>query len=162
MTKRIHFADAVIKHVEPRAQTNKDNFKPKGLWYSIEGNGDGWSDWCKSENFEDTTQQVAHELHINTNDILCISTPEELDAFTKQFAYDPYKNARLKILRYIDWTRVANLWPGIEITPYLWSCRLDNRYFWYYSWDCASGCIWMPSDCDLKIVNVRRPIVCTG
>lgn len=26
--------------------------------------------------------------------------------------------------------------------PYQWECRLDRDTFWYYSWDCASACIW--------------------
>ena len=25
--------------------------KPHGLWLSVEGNGDGWRDWCLSEGF---------------------------------------------------------------------------------------------------------------
>ncbi len=38
--------------------------------------------------------------------------------------------------------QVAKLYQGIIIAPYCYSIRLDNDCFWYYPWDCASGCIW--------------------
>lgn len=45
---------------------------------------------------------------------------------------------------YIDWDRVASKHDGIIIAPYCWQQRLKDETFWYYSWDCASGCIWHP------------------
>jgi hypothetical protein len=42
----------------------------------------------------------------------------------------------------IDWYRVAEQYDGIIITPYIYERRLTEYTTWYYSWDCASGCIW--------------------
>lgn len=42
----------------------------------------------------------------------------------------------------VNWPLIATRWDGIIIAPYQWSCRYDDRTFWYYGWDCASGCIW--------------------
>ncbi|QBI98814.1 hypothetical protein SEA_BOBBY_184 [Mycobacterium phage Bobby] len=41
---------------------------------------------------------------------------------------------------WIDWGKVAADYGGIIIAPYQWSRRMDPH--WYYTWDCASGCIW--------------------
>lgn len=61
--------------------------------------------------------------------------------FSKKFSTD---KATLKECGFIwiDWVKVKPLYDGIIITPYQWRCRLDPDIFWYYSWDCASGCIW--------------------
>jgi hypothetical protein len=44
--------------------------------------------------------------------------------------------------RNIDWKKVKKHYKGIIISPYQWKLRLDTRVFWYYGWDCSSGCIW--------------------
>jgi hypothetical protein len=81
---------------------------------------------------------VAHavEFHPAAN-LLRIETSAELRRFTREFGTED---------RYGDWTirwpDVAARWQGILITPYQWDCRLDDEMFWYYGWDCASGCIW--------------------
>jgi hypothetical protein len=43
---------------------------------------------------------------------------------------------------YINWRRVARKYHGIVIAPYLRELRFDEAVWWYYGWDCASGCIW--------------------
>jgi hypothetical protein len=45
----------------------------------------------------------------------------------------------------IEWRKVAERFDGIIIAPYIWQRRLDLESSWYYSWDCASGCIWNAS-----------------
>lgn len=40
----------------------------------------------------------------------------------------------------IDWQRIAEKYPGVEIAPYLWKKRHTAN--WYYNWDCASGVVW--------------------
>jgi hypothetical protein len=55
----------------------------------------------------------------------------------------------------IDWMRVAEKHEGILIAPYLGERLTEPNEFleshkeewwrWYYSWDCASGCIWNPN-----------------
>ncbi len=79
---------------------------------------------------------VRHVVMLNNPDsLLWLTTPEDLDHFTDEWGIDAKYN-----MRAIEWWRVAQKYPGIMITPYCWQRRLD--LFWYYGWDCASGCIW--------------------
>ena len=50
-----------------------------------------------------------------------------------------YINAKYKN-RCIAWEKVAAKYDGLIITPYIWQRRMELN--WYYTWDCASGCIW--------------------
>lgn len=63
----------------------------------------------------------------------------DVDGFTDEYAIDPGP----QVYR-IDWDAVAGTYQGIIITPYIWERRLGDSA-WYYSWDCASGCIWDPA-----------------
>lgn len=153
MTVRVHFTDHAIEKLRDFVPSN-DTFKPHGLWYSVEGNGDGWSDWCKAENFKDTNAQVQHELAVVLDSILVLSSPIDILAFTEQYARCVPTSDR----RYgIEWAHVAQNHAGIEIAPYQWSLRLSMETPWYYSWDCASGCIWQPTTC-VKIVRTRKEV----
>ena len=59
------------------------------------------------------------------------------------FRADPsWRSDHLRDYGCIDWRLVAEEWQGIVIAPYLWERRFDSDARWYYSWDCASGCIW--------------------
>jgi hypothetical protein len=117
-------------------------FKPCGLWLSVEGNDDGWKDWCVSEdwNTESLTHSTDFALVPGAN-VLFLTTAEEVLAFTKRWqqaglAADPWRS------RMIDWPAVMKLYDGIVIAPYQWELRMERETFWYYSWDCASACIW--------------------
>lgn len=135
-----HFSDTIIAAVhstEQRDWWRKD--KPSGLWVSVEGNGDGWSDWCASEDFG--IGAVPHVVHLHPEaNILRIANGAELIAFHREF-HIPSGN-RFREGREIDWITVAKRWQGIIIAPYVWSARLSVETAWYYGWDCASGCIW--------------------
>ncbi len=50
----------------------------------------------------------------------------------------------------INWIEVANNYSGIEIAPCQFNCR--RKYFWYYAWDVASGCIWKED----AVKNIKR------
>lgn len=67
--------------------------------------------------------------------ILHLQTPKELDDFTTKYRSTPHFSDI-----HLEWDRVAEEYQGILIAPYQWSRRLE--LMWYYSWDCASGCIW--------------------
>jgi hypothetical protein len=121
--------------------------KPTGFWVSIEGDGDGWSDWCRSEQFG--VERLAHEHEVTLAPdarILRITTPEGIDALTAEYGTGRYGGIE------IDWPRLAEEYQGILIAPYQWSRRLLAGCTWYYGWDCASGCIW-----DLTAVASVRP-----
>lgn len=144
--ERIHFSDQPLV-IKPVTADQLITNKPIGLWYSIEGNGDGWSDWCRAENFRDTSTQINHTLDVDLSQMCVLSNADDIRAFTKRYtARDP----RIP-LDAIDWTTVATQYAGIEISPYCnpyyWKLRLTM--FWYYSWDCASGCVW-----DINAVRV--------
>lgn len=126
------------------------HFKPKGLWYSVDGNDDGWKDWCLNEQFRLEKLTPVTTLEIDRRRMVIIRTGQEIEAFHQRFSAVPPWYGKspefLLPLHYIDWLRVASEYDGIEIAPYLWSHRLDGpEHSWYYSWDCASGCIWRPA-----------------
>jgi hypothetical protein len=124
-----------------------DHHKPCGLWITPHGQEDNWIDWCITEDFHVNRYTNAHEVIFSpTANLLTMSTPQELDSFTDEYGIDLATSTRLKLNgKYnhtCDWERVAEKWDGILITPYIWERR---RTMWYYSWDCASGCIWRAS-----------------
>lgn len=130
--------------------------KPRGFWVSVEGNEDGWADWCRGENFR--LEELVYEYEVKLKPdarILYLSTQEELRDFTKKY-YDPdgiMNKVSQEVhaendfgfpasVHDIDWPAVARKYQGIIIAPYIYSCRLSPPTDWYYTWDCASGCIW--------------------
>jgi len=125
--------------------------KPVGLWVSCDDHEMNWHDWCTSENFriEQLVRSIKVKLREDAN-VMLITTPEQLVAFTAKYGYVPdfYHNINIPppapyMQTYIDWKHVAEDYQGIIIAPYQWACRMD--IFWYYTWDCASGCIWDPA-----------------
>jgi hypothetical protein len=68
----------------------------------------------------------------------------DLDAFTLRYADErPWSfEGRQHIDRSINWAGVAKDYQGVIIAPFVWDRRLHDAYSWYYTWDCASGCIW--------------------
>jgi hypothetical protein len=147
----IHWSAEPLAAIDPAwdysgGRTRLD--KPTGFWVSVEGNGDGWADWCRDEQFG--VERLAHEHEVTLAPdarILRITTPEGIDALTKQYGTGRYGGHE------IDWPRVAQEYQGILISPYQWSRRLAEGCSWYYSWDCASGCIW-----DLNAIAAIRPL----
>lgn len=111
--------------------------KPNGLWISADGEDD-WLSWCQSENF--ALERLAHRHIIKIlpqANILTLSQPCDLDNFEKKYGI-PCEHGFLGYS--IDWNLVASEYDGIVIAPYQWECRMKKN--WYYTWDCASGCVW--------------------
>lgn len=127
-------------------ETDGGWFKPHGLWFSVEGEDDGWKWWCEAEGF--FTENLAHQTELIFKPdakLLRISTKDELDAFTKEWLVDistvvPGLSQRYGYI--INWPELAKRYSGIIIAPYIWEARLQPSTFWYYPWDCASGCVW--------------------
>lgn len=118
----------------------RSDMKPVGLWYGID---DSWIDWCKTENF-DGIHPYRYQLTLNYSVILKITTYKELLTFQEQFkANDDLNKLNSGNIYSIDWVKVANLYSGIEISPYIYRARFTSP--WYYGWDVASGCIWNKS-----------------
>lgn len=115
--------------------------KPFGLWYSVEGTGEGWSDWCRAEEFCDTDAQVAHAIALDMSRVLVIDNGIDLRAFEREYHRPhPVTTGLVSWIYHIDWALVAARYGGIEIAPYQWQHR--HNAMWYYGWDCASGCVW--------------------
>lgn len=139
-----HYSGKPIKQLgktspyRPHHQSKPD----RGLWISVEGNGDGWKQWCTDQDFYLDNLVYEHQVILKHDArILWITNSAQLRSFTKEFVADSELNIA-KLTMAIDWLAVAKVYQGVIITPYLWSCRLDPATLWYYGWDCASGCIW--------------------
>lgn len=143
----IHYSDEPLVAVRSASQCG-DNYdwhegrKPTGLWVSVEGEDD-WRAWCKAEDFRDCDAQVATEIVLrDTHTVLVIDTSVALELFHREYSVEQKKYGKWAEWM-IDWPRVAASHGGIIIAPYQWRHRLDSPVSsWYYSWDCASGCLW--------------------
>jgi len=140
--KLVHHAAQAITALEPRAYpVDFPAFKPNGLWLSVEGE-DSWQAWCEAERFNLGALTFVHDVELRPGAaVLRLSTAAELDAFTKTYWQRGELYPKLAKL-FLDWERVARDYGGIVIAPYVWERRLTRHTFWYYGWDCASGCIW--------------------
>lgn len=139
--KLLHYSDNIVEAVYSRAQSGKPSWhrKPSGFWVTVEGE-DGWSEWCKENNFHEDSLAVCHEVILcDSHNVLYIHDALGIDDFTEKYGFPDYG---LHGSRAIDWSRVADDYQGIVIVPYIWSRRLGGGADWYYGWDCASGCIW--------------------
>lgn len=143
MSKLIHYSHRRVKKVHSVPQHNRPYFKPSGFWVSVEGNDDGWREWCQAESFG--LERLSHEHEVILDDkanILYLKNAADIDEFHAKYKAPTFTSDKLRDRLYIDWARVAKDYQGIIIAPYCYERRLDSNAFWYYAWDCASGCIW--------------------
>ncbi len=142
MGRLLHYSAEPLTAVHSREQDIVyKHFKPKGLWVSVEGEDD-WKSWCEAEGFQ--LHQLAYVTEVILTPqahILRLTNPYEVKAFSDQYAYAAF-GMRTGLKMGVPWDQVAKLYQGVIIAPYCWSIRLDDDCFWYYTWDCASGCIW--------------------
>ena len=127
-----------------RPTTKQDGtFKPVGFWYSVDGD---WERWCRSDQPDWLDKKYVHQVELWTERMLYIRSASELDLF-----HEKYKAGLMSV----NWPQVANEYDGIEIAPYIWERRLcmGSGPEWYYSWDCASGCIWKPNGVKVILEN---------
>lgn len=154
--KLIHFSDAPLSRVLSVEQSNEPHFKPNGLWVSVEGNGDGWKDWCEGEQWNLERFAYANRVQLkNGANILRISSADGIHDLTGRYSSTAARSFTYLML---DWRRVSDEYQGIIIAPYIWECRLSERSRWYYAWDCASGCIW-DSDAIEAVTTVNSEAV---
>jgi len=120
--------------------------KPNGVWFSIVGEDgrDGWMDYCNGKGIK--LGQYRTEIVLNEDSVQFIGSAAEIDKLTTRYGYFPECPA--EFLRSdpnytrsaICWRRLAEEYDGIIIAPECTDRRQENH--WYYTWDCASGCIW--------------------
>ena len=134
----LHYHSSPLPPIYSVREQDPYRYKPRGLWVSVEG-PDDWLSWCLSEGFrlENLTHVHAVELAPSAR-VLWLRSGACLDDFTEKYGEEHYVAHYRKIM----WEKVALDWHGIVIAPYLWERRMADHTFWYYGWDCASGCIW--------------------
>jgi hypothetical protein len=146
----VHYSSAPVTEIRSTDPADGRNVlgKPYGFWFSVDGNGDGWHDWCLDERFRLDSLTHVHDVELADGaEVLRLSSGGEIDHFNEAYrgALPSYLAgaglAWSDRLRGIDWKRVGSRYRGIIISPYIWDRRLSGP-FWYYGWDCASGCIW--------------------
>lgn len=118
----------------------KRAMKPFGLWLSVDGE-DGWPEWCVSENFRLDTLKHRYAIKLRADGkIKYITNPTELEQFSHDYMGNSPEMQPIPTV-YIDWPRLSDEYQGIVISPYIFTMRLYGP-LWYYSWDCACGCVW--------------------
>lgn len=139
----------------PQLEDTGGHFKPFGLWLSDESDH-GWKKWCENEEFN--LERLKHEtkFRVDMEGVLHLDSAEKVRDFSKQFSVE---HGFLGAMRQINWKAVKAAYSGIIITPYFWELRLDMDYMWYYSWDCASGCVWDLSKLSIISQNALRKSV---
>jgi len=144
--RRLHTTDHNLSLVDIYHKSQIVSSKPSGLWYGI---ADSWINWCLSEDFGGIHEYI-YDVVIDENKILTIDNIPDFEKFEKDH-YDipgwakhlhPNWNFNRQFFDSMNYSRVAENFGGIEISPYQWDKRLKSM--WYYGWDCASGCIWNP------------------
>jgi len=108
------------------------SLKPNGLWYAC---GAGWLEFVQRE-WQSEAEKNIFKIEINPSSMLMIDNGEDFVNFSKEFGIKD------SFVQQIDWSRVASMYSGIEISPYQARYRMSDEHGWYYPWDIASGCIW--------------------
>lgn len=155
------------------------NFKPsQAFWFSDEKARMPWSQMSSMFGDEDWLEKyAAYAVSLDfKKDILLLSSADDIDRFTEYYSIDSFSNSsnshtdNMKFMPnilgglYIDWTQVAKQYKGLLISPYIFERRIYKDTAWYYTWDCASGCVWDVS-CILRLEKIdfqltdRRDIV---
>ena len=152
-----HFSPGPITTLRPIGEPPEGRRrldKPFGFWISDEDDH-GWKSWCEGEEFSIENLQYQYEVVLaDDGNVLTLTTLDELWDFNQTYRLAnsrPYSS-------YIDWPRLVEKCQGILITPYQWKLRLHDEFFWYYGWDCASGCIWdITAIADLRLISAPIP-----
>lgn len=139
--KLAHYTKHIKLNVVSRDQTVQPHMKPYGLWVSDDNAELSWPKLQVYKNYQSKQPIYKHMLRLDPqHNVRIIRSIEELDAFSVAFdAGLPWNRTSTFGIR---WRLVAERYQGIIITPYLHERRYSPLTNWYWSWDCASGCIW--------------------
>jgi hypothetical protein len=156
MSRRfLHWAKQAPTKIESKEQ--RQSPKPLGLWFSVGDGDDGWRSWCESEGFRlDRLANVVEVILNRDARVLTIASAPDFDIFNDRFVVEPDHHL-LPTGWAVDWAAVAREHDAIIIAPYRWDRRLSERSFWYYGWDCVSGCVW-----NADAVRELRPVASTA
>lgn len=116
--------------------------KPWGLWVS-DDSSQSWKEWCEREDFGLGAFRYLVEIK-DESKLLWLKTEEDILAFNEEYSFNPYSDVKGYVA--IEWSRVREEYLGIMIFPYHYGLRFCTEMLWYGGWDCASGCIWKPTE----------------
>lgn len=170
-TKLFHYCPVPFPEIQPHFHIAMgldvdQSHKPYGIWVSVEDYEDdqNWKTWCESEKFTLEGLKYRYAVKIKPESkILHITNTQELEAFSLKYASKKIENGIMTrgtlFIYLIDWKDIKSEYDGIIIAPYNWECRLMNpTTSWYYSWDCASGCIWNYSCVEIELDSIDESI----
>lgn len=134
-----HYSSQEIPDLFNKIYCSQEKWKPEGLWVSVENANRSWKEFCMENdyNIKGLTYEHSVDLKITSN-FLILDTVSKINSFTEEYTI------RWTDLEYtlIDWGRLSKERDGIIISPYQPSVAANISTFWYWGWDCASGCIW--------------------
>lgn len=144
--KLVHHSELPLGELHNKDNLARIHSKPRGLWLSDEDAEWNWHIWCHENDFAlDCFKYKAEFTLSEDHNILIVDSDEAMEMFHKKYndTSSYYGRGVGGIGGYrINWEPVAHDFQGIIITPYLGAFRLHSEIEWYYTWDCASGCIW--------------------
>jgi hypothetical protein len=137
-----------IGRILPPKESQKIDHKPMGFWWGVDGD---WERWCRAEEWGLHGEMFEHELILGDEKLLLLKTVADIDCFHVNYGARILPGLHLG---YINWAKVAQNFDGIEIAPYQWDRRSTGiAHSWYYSWDCACGCLWRPRGAKLRLLK---------
>ena len=136
--------------------------KPHGLWFSAGDGEDGWRAWCEAEGFAMDRLSVSTEIVLGPRArVFLVSDATGLralgDRYRRQHAAAVPGSLQCQASG-PDWRRIGMEYDAVVIAPYIWECRLEEDTSWYYSWDCASGCVWNTDVVETREYAPARPV----
>lgn len=140
----LHYSAKRLRNIVSVHQYDHGDMKPQGLWVSVEGEYD-WQSWCEGEKYHPERLKRCQEIRLKEDHNICmLDSVLDIHQFAEEYrtGFDGAPENSILAGIHLKWLSVAEEFKGIIIAPYQWECRMDDKVFWYYTWDCASGCIW--------------------
>jgi|688.fasta_scaffold24779_16 hypothetical protein len=147
--ERIHLSKTPIDKIENGVKNQDVHGKPGGLWY---GFGDNWINFKKYGVTWDTKENVPlkgvmnsevyiYKLYLDMSEIMILNTEDLFKEFTEK--YSTHQNYPHNI----NWDLVSKKYKGIEFPNYeeigVRNLHQESKeYYWAYTIDANSGCIW--------------------
>jgi len=148
-----HWSSKRVESINPRSYIQEIDFKPNGFWFDVDKD---WERFCIGDDWNLDGLKYLYRVQLkDTGNILVLNGTLDLRKFTEEYKASKYPGVPYSYIpmdsSWIDWRKVAALYSGIIIAPYIWGCRTDLR--WYYTWDCASGCVWNLDNLDIAFLE---------
>jgi len=122
--------------------------KPIGLWFSVvdENGTDSWRSLCTFKGIDLIQQPHVTEIIFKKDARLFrLFGENDIDALDAKHRFSPGYPEWLKenpdyTRSGIRWNLVAEEYDGVIAAPHCIARHLEQH--WYFTWECASGCIW--------------------